>query len=101
MLVRPVTTATRKAVFKLKTGNTCITHMLHCLLFEGYVPGMFHIALHTVTVLLYPLQYPRLGFTATVVIFFDTGGRFILDGSSLSLYLMRCAKPSALRLLAD
>jgi hypothetical protein len=42
--------------------------------------------------LLYPLQY-RIrgwGFAAAVrVIFFDTGGRLILDGSSVPLYLIR------------
>ncbi|KAI0285314.1 hypothetical protein BGY98DRAFT_945290, partial [Russula aff. rugulosa BPL654] len=86
MLVRPVTTATRKASFK--TGNTRVMHMLRCLLLEGHAPGKF--ILHTVTV---PVTVSEAGGSCTFmvavrVIFFDTGGRLTLDGSSVILYLI-------------
>lgn len=53
--------------------------MLHCLLLEGHAPRKVHIAHSTAS--------EAKVFTAPVrVIFFDTGGRLILDGSPVPLY---------------
>ena len=87
MLVRPVTTAIRKTSFKFITGNTRVMHMLRCLLaIRGACSRKVHVAYSYCT--RYSIR--GWGFTAAVrVVFFDIGGRLILDGSSVILYLIR------------
>ncbi len=77
MRLMTIPLATRKV-----NGDTLITHMLHCSLLEGHTPRKF--ILHPV------IMYSIRGCDFRLcVIFFDTGGRLILNGLLVPLYLIR------------